>query len=206
MSSAFRDEGVIPLVLDDLVLQHGKLVLRFLVALRVLDGKRGLRGESLQPLQVFFPEPLASPLVDDLHDSDEPVLDPHGHGQDGGGGEADFLGDLRVEARVLRYVVHDQGGVLLRHPPRDPLPHVQGVVLEERSLGAEGDLEVQLVVLRVEKHEGGGFSLGELGCRADDLGEERLQVRVVRVDPRVDVEKDLKLLAVRGESQHPPRR
>lgn len=54
---------------------------------------------------------------------------------------------------VALHVVHDQGAVVGRHPAGDALPHVQGEALHLRSLGPQGDLEVQLVVLGIQQQQ-----------------------------------------------------
>ena len=81
-------------------------------------------------------------------------------------GKADLLGDVGIETGVVLDVVDDEGGVLFRHPAGDSFPHVDGVLLDAGALRPEGDLEVELVVLRVDQHERGGLSLGELGRRS----------------------------------------
>ena len=159
---ALSDERVVPLPRLDLILQHAELVADFLEGARVLHGNCRLRREDLQPLKVLLCEGLSVSLVDDLDDPDELVLHAHGRREDGGGGEADLLGDIGVKALVIADVIHDQRGVFLRHPPGNPLSHVHRVLLDAGTLRPQRDLEVQLVVLRVDEHERGCLPLGQL--------------------------------------------
>ena len=89
----------------------------------------------------------------------------HGAGLELGGGV-----EAAREARILGGVVDDGGLARLRHPARDPFPHLHPEHGHVFALLAEGQLEGELLLLLVQHQDGPGLGGDELL----DLGHDQL--------------------------------
>ena len=121
----------------------------------VVDGDGGVVGHGLQEHELIFAEASGFD-VDELDDAEDAVLGGERDAEDGAGLPAGHLVDAGGEALVLGDVGNQQGFAVLGDPSGDAFADAEADGLEGGAGVADGDGEVEFVMLIVGHEQAPG--------------------------------------------------